>query len=295
MDYLALLILLPVSVNVALAGDAILQSPNMMNHINSLIPAEWAVRMLLNLLPFLVVILSLTAMYLFIPHTKVKTYAAFTGALFAGFFWSLIQKFYIILQIGVAKYNAIYGSFATVPLFLIWLHIGWTFVLLGGSLAYAVQNRNLYHLPGAGISPQRNLQLAFDILDIVYHHFSEKKETSFDDLVRENQGELPGEIQIITEKLLKGGLIHQVNDNLTFLPASPAENIEAREVVRLILGYEQIPTPGGEFSQQVLQAAEQAIPAEAFPRAVTQKNPVHIQNTNNPDQAENHGQDEKTL
>lgn len=291
MDYLALLILLPISINVALAGDAIIESPAIMAHLDNVFFSEWAVRMLLKLLPFLFVILSLMVMYLFFPNVKVKTYAAFLGAIFAGVFWFLVQKAYILLQIGVSKYNAIYGSFATVPLFLVWVHLGWTFILLGASLAYAVQNRNLYHLPGTNVSPQKNLQLAFDIINTIYSYFNVKKQTSFDDLVQENPTGLPGDIQDITQKLLKGGLIRQVDDdNRSYVPASPSESIEASEVVRLILGSESVPTMGGEYSQKVLMAAEQAIPPDAFPQIEAEHIPV---NKISEEQDEPHAEDEK--
>ena len=289
MDYMALLILLPVSINVALAGDAILESPKIMAHLNTIIPSAWTVNMLLKLLPFLFVILSLMVMYLFFTTAKVKTYAALSGAIFAGFFWFLVQKIYIIMQIGVAKYNAIYGSFATVPLFLIWVQLGWTFILLGASLAYAVQNRNQYHLPGAGGSPQRELQLAFDILNTVYTNFERKKQTTFDDIVKSNTGEQPGDILGIINKLIAGGLLYQVEDgNRSYVPAAPSETIEAQEVTRLILGHENIPTVGGEFSQKVIEAAEQAIPRDAFP-ALAYIAPE------NPDTSSPETNDEKTL
>ena len=266
MDYLALLILLPISINVALAGDAILESPKIMSYLHTFIPSPWAVTMLLKLLPFLFVILSLMVMYQFFPNVRVKTHAALAGALFAGFFWFIVQRAYIVLQIGVANYNAIYGSFATVPLFLIWIQLGWTFILLGASLAYAVQNRHQYHLPGTNSSPQRDLQLAFDILNTIYINFSQKKSTTIDELAMANEGDNPGNIQEITNKLADGGLLHKTENNGTgYLPATPSDNIEAKEVVQLILGHEKIPTLGGDFSRQVIRAAESAIPREAFP------------------------------
>jgi len=277
MDYLALLILLPISINVALAGDAILESPNILAHLNAVIPSEWLIKMLLKLLPFLFVILSLMVMYLFFPNVRVNRSAAFIGAVFAAFFWFLVQKFYIILQIGVAKYNAIYGSFATLPLFLVWVQLGWTFILLGASLAYAVQNRNLFHLPGEAITPQKNLQIAFDVLNTVYTNFRGKKRTSLGDLVRANPLALPGDIQTITENLVRGGLLHPVDEVIrTFVPASPSENIEAGEIVRLILGHVEIDTVGGNLSKKVIMAAEQAIPADAFPLCPENKNTENI-------------------
>lgn len=266
MDYLALLILLPISINVALAGDAVLASPTILAHLHTFIPSEWVVRMMLKLLPFLFIILTLMVMYMFFPNVRVKTHAAFFGAVFAGIFWFLVQKAYIILQVGVAKYNAIYGSFATVPLFLIWVQLGWTFILLGACLAYAVQNRSRYYLPGSGTSPQRNLQLAFDILNTIYHNFAGKNATTFDDLVKANPGNRQGNIVEITEKLIQAGMIHATDDDRqSYVPAAPSDGIEAREVVQLILGHEEIQSVGGHFSSEVLKAAESAIPPEAFP------------------------------
>jgi membrane protein len=266
MDYLALLILLPISINIALAGDAILESPRIMSYIHTFIPSPWAVKMLFKLLPFLFVVLSLTVMYLFFPNVRVKTHAALTGAIFAGFFWFVVQRIYIVLQIGVANYNAIYGSFATVPLFLIWIYIGWMFILLGAIMAYAVQNRHQFHPPGAHTTPQRELQLAFDVLNTVYTNFALKRSTSLDDLANIIVGDLPGDIQKIINRLVEGGLLYQTENNgSNYVPATSSENIEASNVVQLFLGNETIPTTGGQFSTRVVHAAEKAIPGDAFP------------------------------
>ncbi len=65
---------------------------------------------------------------------------------------------------------------------------------------------------------------------------------------------------------MEGGLLHRTEDNgTTYVPAAPSENIEARDVIKLFLGHETIPTVGGQFSAQVIQAAEKAIPSDAFP------------------------------
>ncbi len=269
MDYLALLILLPVSINVALAGDAVLASPKILAYLNTFIPSAWAVTMLLKLIPFIFVVLSLMVMYLFFPNVKVHTYAAFSGAIFAAASWLVVQKFYIFLQVGVSKYNAIYGSFATLPLFLIWMQLGWMFILLGASLAYAVQHRNLYHLPGTKGSPKRKLQLAFDVLETVYSDFTNRRPSTFDSLLLAHNEELPADIQDIIDTLTKGALLHRLQeDPPIFFPAAPPDSFEAKEVVRLFLGTEETPTPGGLFSTQVIEAAEAAIKKDAFPRGI---------------------------
>ena len=289
MDYLALLLLLPVSINAAIAGEAALASPQIMAQIQSVIPSPWAINTLLKLLPFIFVLLSLTVMYMFFPSVRVNTTAALTGALFASVFWFLGQKLYLVLQIGVAKSNAIYGSFATVPLFLVWVQLGWTFILLGATLAYAVQNRNQYRLPGEIISPQHQLQLAFDVLQVIYANFALKKRTSFAHLVAALKGEQPGDILATADSLVRTGfLLRTETIRPVYLPTAPAETLEARDVIRHVLGNDKLPTPGGQLAETAISAAAEAIPRAAFPVLSRTKN----DNTDSPDKEED---SEKTL
>ena len=269
MDYLALLILLPISINIALAGEAILKSPAIMDYIATLIPSAWVVQMLLKLLPFVFITLSLMMMYLFFPHVRVKTTAALCGAVFASVFWFIVQRAYVVLQIGVAKYNAIYGSFATVPLFLIWIQLGWTFILLGAVLAYAIQNRNHYHLPGKADKPQQSLQRAFDVLLCVYHNFALARPTSMEQLLAGCPGESRLDLIQTVDLLTRGGLLHTVeeqNGSPRIMPSRPAEKLTAAEVVSLVLGHDRNPaTVGGTLADRIIQAAKQVVAAEDFP------------------------------
>jgi membrane protein len=268
MDYLALLILLPISINIAIAGDAVLQSPKIMGYISTIIPSAWAIQMLFKLLPFAFITLTLMMMYLFFPHVKVKTLPALCGAVFASVFWFIVQRGYIILQIGVAKYNAIYGSFATVPLLLIWVQLGWTFILLGSVLAYAIQNRNHYRLPGLDNPPQKSLQRAFDIILAVYNDFSQSKATSSKQLLADFPGEAETDLEQTIDLLVRGGLLYKTKENgaSRLLPAKPGQKITAQEITHLVLGRgTAAPTVGGTLARQIIQGAEQAISPKDFP------------------------------
>ncbi len=268
MDFLALLILLPVSINVALAGDAILESPVIMGYISTIIPSAWVVQMLLKLLPFTFITMSLMMMYLFFPHVRVKTYAAFWGAVFGSVFWFIVQRAYVLLQIGVAKYNAIYGSFATVPLFLVWLQLGWTFILLGAVLAYAIQNHNQYKLPGSPGKAQQELQRAFDVLLSVYNDFSFGRPTSRSQLSMSCPGVTAADLNHTVDLLIRGKLLHRVgeNDTADLMPSQPVKKITAGCVVRLVLGYDQkAKTIGGTLAEQVIKAGEKIIVPTDFP------------------------------
>ncbi len=268
MDYLALLILLPISINIAIAGEAVLESPKMMGYITSVIPFTWAIQMLFQLLPFIFITMTLMMMYLFFPHVRVKTMPALVGAVFASVFWFLVQRAYIDLQIGVSKYNAIYGSFATVPLLLVWIQLGWTFILLGSVLAYAIQNRDHYRLPGEDNPPGRKLQRSFDILLTVYDHFFQAEYVTLKELVTSFPGETKKDMEQAVDMLVQGGLLYKTKHNgkSRLLPAKPARKVTAKEIVQLVLGSEfPTSTAGAEITRQIIDKAQQAISADDFP------------------------------
>ncbi len=85
-------------------------------------------------------VLILTAMYKFIPATRVHTTYAFKAAMVAGLIFTVVQYLYLETQVMVAKQSAVYGALAAIPLFMIWLNMGWAIVLYGAELSYAFQN-----------------------------------------------------------------------------------------------------------------------------------------------------------
>ena len=104
-------------------------------------PLTW---LLFNILPFLLIWGLLTFIYIVLPNTKVSFKSSFFAAVVAGSLYRLIQWTYVVFQIGVAKYNAIYGSLAALPLFLIWIQMSWLIILLGAEISFAIQNVNTY-------------------------------------------------------------------------------------------------------------------------------------------------------
>ncbi|MBI4526043.1 MAG: YihY/virulence factor BrkB family protein [Deltaproteobacteria bacterium] len=98
----------------------------------------------LRILPYGVIWLVFTFIYVFMPNTKVEVKSALWGGVLAGTIYQVIQLAYILFQIGVSKYGAIYGSFAALPLFLVWLQLSWLIVLLGAEVSFAHQNVATY-------------------------------------------------------------------------------------------------------------------------------------------------------
>ena len=95
---------------------------------------------LLQFLPFLLIWVVLTLIYILVPNSTVRFRSATCGALLAGTLWQLAQWGYIHFQVGVAKYNAIYGTMAVLPIFMVWIYVSWLIVLLGVQVVHAHQN-----------------------------------------------------------------------------------------------------------------------------------------------------------
>ena len=87
-------------------------------------------------------ILILAVMYKYIPAAKVHIHCAFKAAVIAGIGFTAVQYLYLETQVMVAKQNAIYGVLAAIPLFMIWLNLGWTIILYGAELSYSFQHVN---------------------------------------------------------------------------------------------------------------------------------------------------------
>ena len=99
---------------------------------------------LLKLLPYCTIWIMFTFVFIFMPNTKVKLKAGLLAGVVAGTIFQLTQWIYINFQIGAAKYSAIYGSFAALPLFLLWLQVSWLVILFGAELSFAHQNVETY-------------------------------------------------------------------------------------------------------------------------------------------------------
>lgn len=99
---------------------------------------------LLSYLPVLLTCTIFVLLYKYMPNTPVRWRSALWPGIAAGVCFLLVQYLYIHYQIKLSSYNAIYGSFAAIPLFMLWLQISWSICLIGGQLSYAEQSYEHY-------------------------------------------------------------------------------------------------------------------------------------------------------
>lgn len=137
-DYFSMLLLLPLLILLS-SGISIFMSTFLKNVEGFALLAP-IVKFLVRLTPFLLTWGMFTALYIFMPNTKVKFKYAILPGILAGTAFQAFQYLYIGSQIWVSRYNAIYGSFAAIPMFLLWTQISWSICLYGAQLSYVAQN-----------------------------------------------------------------------------------------------------------------------------------------------------------
>ena len=141
-DYFSMLLLIPILLVVS--GGLSIYMSTALKHVEDFTLLAPLGKFLVRLIPFVLTWFMFTALYIFMPNTKVQFRHALVSGILAGTVHQAFQYLYIGGQLWVSRYNAIYGSFAALPLFLLWLQISWTICLFGAQLTYAGQNINKF-------------------------------------------------------------------------------------------------------------------------------------------------------
>ncbi|HOW58365.1 MAG TPA: YihY/virulence factor BrkB family protein [Candidatus Omnitrophota bacterium] len=145
-DYLSMMLIAPILYIVASSATVFVTSQItlIMEKIAFLGPVAPFIIMSLKILPFFIFWGLLTYLYIAMPNGTIHFKSALLGGIVAGTMYQIVQWIYIRFQIGVSSAGAIYGSFAALPLFLIWLQMSWRIVLYGGELAFSHQNEQTF-------------------------------------------------------------------------------------------------------------------------------------------------------
>ncbi|OQY16699.1 MAG: ribonuclease BN [Desulfobacteraceae bacterium 4572_35.1] len=209
---------------------------------------------LFEVLPFVAIWLAFIFLYLFVPNTKINIISATLAGICAGSLWLFTQWSYVNFQYGVAKYNAIYGTMAALPIFMVWIYVSWLIVLLGLQLCWAHQNRLrlgrlLQQCENVRWQPLQVLEL----LLLIYNRFVQAKPCwQVDELL--DQVEMPEEVAHAgLDHLERYGVVLQVekdDDKSLVLPQIPIEKLSLPAILQLEIDV-------AHLSPEVLKVAEQ--------------------------------------
>jgi membrane protein len=261
MNYLGLMVLLPVAIYLALASMATLQSQTLVDKLEKVLPMSWigAEPIIFKIFPILAVIATFTIIYKYLPSSYIKVSSALIGGIIGGLGWILVQSIYLRLQFGVARYNAIYGSFATLPLLLLWIYVAWIIFLTGAEVSFASQVWQRYERKKIMLTPIVRLAIAFDIIESTLIDFKARKTSNQEDLSRQLR-QPEAFIAEVLKILIAGGIIRRVNDEEEeYMPTAPAEEINPAEIVGMVLGTELPQMRGSSLAYSVLNGARNAL------------------------------------
>lgn len=145
-DYISMLIVAPILLVSSSSATVFLTTAlkDLVAEVSFLSMIGPVIFMFVRLIPYVLIWFLLTMVFMVMPNTKVNFKSAFIAGVISGTAFVLVQWIYIHFQVGVSKYNAIYGSFAALPLFLIWMQMSWLIILFGAEISFAVQNVEKY-------------------------------------------------------------------------------------------------------------------------------------------------------
>lgn len=229
-DYLAVLLVAPIlmltasSVNVFIRTrlDDIAARLGLLETVGPLVVH------LLQLSPILLAWALFGLMYAIMPNTRIRFLPALVGGAVGGCLYHLAQWVYIGFQVGVAKQNAIYGSFAALPLFLAWVQTSWFIFLFGGEIVYAAQHQGVYPCLGPGAREPVGLHSAW----IAIGRFTRGEPPATAAELAQSVGAPPATVRACMEALVAAGLFAEVRhrDGAAYLPAMDTRELTIARV-----------------------------------------------------------------
>ncbi len=218
-----------------------------------------------KLIPYVLIWLLFTLTYLMMPNTKIQISAAVVAGIVAGTIYQLLQLVYINFQFLLANYNAIYGSFAALPLFLIWLQASWLIVLMGAEIACAYQNKESYEFEQVTrqISPALKKQLSLRVTHLLVTNFARAEKPHSARQISATL-EIPFRlIQSILMDLMTTNIISETDSEIPEEPSyQPALDINLLTVSYVIgalekIGVNQLALPENQVSAKIVHTMEQ--------------------------------------
>lgn len=277
-DYLAVLLFGPLLLGVAVSLGTSLQSQAVVQWIREQPGLSALYGLGLRFVPTLLYAVGLALLYWFLPNTQVRVSSAVLGGLVAGVLLTLAQNAYVGLNMGVARYNAIFGGLAIFPLLAVWIYFSCAIFLLGAEVAFAHQNLGLYRreirgrpLDAAG-RELVGLRLALEVA----RAFREGEAAG-------NADELAEELEVPVRAVR--GVIADLQEARIIAPsagdkseggyrlARPADRIEVVDVIHAVRGEARLPAPEGPLSSvvwDVLAALEEGAASAAGKRTLAE-------------------------
>ena len=186
----------------------------------------------------------MTSLFLFIPNTKVKFKNALIPGMITGIIFQAFLYIYIQIQMSVSSYNAIYGSFAIIPMFMLWADISWSIILFGVEMSYVSQNIELYNFGQEADNVSRRYHdfLCVVVMSLICKRF-EQGELPYTASELSDAGEIPIRLtNRLLDELETVGLIYGLSNDAKsetthYLPAIAISQLSVGRLLSTLESY----------------------------------------------------------
>ena len=216
-DYIAIMIFAPVflilssSINVFVSTEL----SDFMARSSILEFFKPIIMFLIKLAPYVLTWIALTILFVIMPNTKVRLVPALVSAIITGTILQILQWLYIDLQFGITKLSAIYGSFAAIPLFIVWVQSSWIILLLGAELSFANQNVSRYEFESEAlnVSSYQKRALILMIMNKIIRNFAVGEKPISSENISKSLKVPVRLVRDILQDLTSGNLVSVIHEN----------------------------------------------------------------------------------
>ncbi len=266
-NYLSVILIGPVLMFSAVGLTATISSHGIVQNLMDMEPVGHVLILAGKLIPYLLVIVTFTFIYIFIPNTRVRMMPALVGGSVAGVLWQTSGWVFASFVATSPNYAAIYSGFAILVLLLIWLYLSWLILLLGAQVAFYVQYPQYLTREPVKLQLSNRLQerLAFQLMYLVAErHCTNKAPWTLDTLVQ-HLGLPMQPVHKVLGLMVETGFLSETGDDLpAYLPRRDIDSIPVSQLYDVVrsAGENRLMTidtlPGEEKVEQFLQGVDKA-------------------------------------
>ncbi len=228
-DYLGMVVGGAVLVVLSIVAQTFLEHPALLHAVLGDEISDLGAGLGLKLLPWVLVWVAFSLLYAWMPHSRLKLSEVLLGGLLGGSLFQLVQLGYLELQVGFARYHAIYGAIAQLPILLVWIYVSWAVALLGGESVAAL--RRLRGAVQSRLDTGGPEAMALLVLRTVYEAFERGDATPDAAALAARLDLRVHELRDAIAPLVRSGILVEPAEGSGYLPSSSAEALPLGRVL----------------------------------------------------------------
>ncbi len=252
-DYLAVLVVAPLLLATALSLSTTLESQWLVQKLIAYRVFALLYDLGLQQAPLVVLAIAFTFLYWFLPNTRVRPLAAILGGCVAAVLVVVVQQLYLDMIVGSARYDAVFGGFAALPLLFVWIYLFWAITLFGAEVAFAYDNLPHYRreVRGRAVAPAEREAIGLRIALEVARAFRDQAPAWTADALSEALDVPVRTVRDVLVDLEHAGVVAVrggAEKEAGYQLGRPAERISVTAVVRALRGVRETPAGAPDVS-----------------------------------------------